>query len=173
MSEIDEAISRNDQVVAELGSLLSRAGLGFNTPDRPNFMGGGHVLEFADDVIVAVTAQSYNDHQFSITYGIAKDVAQEKLKVLEACNRHNQDLTAYPVLLHDAETGWDVLMKLTYPVQLFRDVPEFVLGWALNEGMGEMVRSARTRLAEADLVVTPHRWNLEDAIRLHLRSIIG
>jgi hypothetical protein len=173
MSEFDDAMARNDQVVAELGSLLSRAGLSFNSPDRPNFMGAGHVLEFADDVIAAVTAQAYNDHQFSITYGVAKDVAQDKLKVLEACNRHNQGMTAYPVLLHDAETGWDVLMKLTYPVQLFRDVPEFVLGWALNEGMGEKVRSARTHLAEAELVVTPHRWNLEDATHLHLLSILG
>jgi hypothetical protein len=171
MSNIEEAEAENRARIDHLGQLLGQAGLQYSTLDR-HPMGGGHVLAFAEDVIVAVTVNMYLGGQFSITYGVGRDLPRQRCEILEICNRHNQGMTAYPIHLHDADAGWDVLLTLTYPFQLFVSEPEFISGFALNASVGEVVGGVRTAFAEAGMPLVPYQWNSEDASRLQMRALI-
>ena len=81
-------------------------------------------------------------------------------------------MTAYPVHLHDAEIGWDILLTLTYPIALFENEPGFVTGWALNAGHATTVASVRESLVEAEVSFRPYEWNADDAQRLLTRTLI-
>ena len=162
--ELQSAIHR-------VGELVGGLGLSFSEMPR-HALGGGFALAFAEDVIVAVSVSFGNHHQFSISWGVAKDLARDAASITWACNRHNQDLTAYPVHLHDADAGWDILQTCTFPVQLFEAEPDFIAGWLLNPGYSAVIRGIRDAFVAAGIAMQPYLWNADDANRLMMRSLI-
>lgn len=171
MSDREQAQAENRAMIDHLGQLLDGIGLQYSSLE-PHWTGGGHVLAFAEDIVAAVTVNMSLGGQFSITYGVGRDLPRERCEILEICNRHNQNMTAYPIHLHDADAGWDVLLTLTYPIQLFVSEPAFIEGFSLNASLGDVVRDVRTAFEEAGMPLVPYRWNSEDASRLQMRALI-
>jgi len=163
--------AESDRHLAALDACLGRTGLQYSSLPRAG-LGGGFALAFAPDLIVALAVGDYLGPLFSISYGVAKDLPRDRARILDLCNRHNQNMTAYPVHLHDAEIGWDILLTLTYPIALFENEPGFVTGWALNAGHATTVASVRESLVEAEVSFRPYEWNADDAQRLLTRTLI-
>ncbi len=159
------------QRVAELGEMIGKLGLQYS-PLPEHSVGAGHAIAFREDVACVASCSMYLGDQFSITWGINRDVDQDRLKVLDACNRHNQDHPAYPMQLHDAIASWDTLLVLVFPLQLFRAEPDFIQAWQLNPGFCDFVDQARETLNEAGVGGTPYQWNPDDMNRLLSRSLI-
>lgn len=171
--ELDREAKVNAGHVQRIAGVLANNGLhATRLGPAPVFGSSGLTLAFAPNVIAVVTVPMFVGAQFSITYGIGKDLPQHRLEILDICNRHTQGLTAYPIHLHDADAGWDILLTLTYPIQLLLDQPSFITGFALNSGFVGIVAAIRGKFAKAGIPVTPYENNSEDQHRLQLRSLL-
>src|ERR1035437_8882851 len=105
-------------------SLLSSSGVRFL--DLSEVFGGvGIAVASGETEYVVITVMVGAEAALWVSSGVLKDVAHERLPALEACNRWNQSHAGYPCYLHDADSGWDVLMQQHYPLQLALDVPLF------------------------------------------------
>jgi len=104
-----------------------------------------------------------------ITAGVLRDINQDRLTVLTMCNARNQGTTAYPFFLHDADSGWDILIQQTFPVQLLLDVPQFFS--ACLRGVPDAAEEAQEEFLDGNVGGRPYHWNLEDLERLLLRSL--
>jgi len=121
--------------------------------------------------VVLSIAGGGNENQLMLTSGVVRDVKQDRLAVLDACNRRNQNNSSYLFYLHDAEAGWDILLQNTYPIELLLDVPPFFQ--AAVTSLPRVTEEARTQFAEEwSFGGEPYRWNDEDVARLLLRSMI-
>jgi hypothetical protein len=104
-----------------------------------------------------------------ITAGVLRDIHQDRLTASTLCNARNQGTTAYPFFLHDANSGWDILIQQTYPLQLLLDVPQFFS--ACLHGMPDAAEEAQEEFLNASIGGQPYQWNMEDLERLLLRSL--
>jgi hypothetical protein len=84
-----------------------------------------------------------------ITAGVLRDINQDRLTVLTMCNARNQGTTAYPFFLHDADSGWDILIQQTFPVQLLLDVPQFFS--ACLRGVPDVAEEAQEEFLESNV----------------------
>jgi hypothetical protein len=123
------------------------------------------------EFVVLSIAGGGNENQLMMTSGVLRDVKQDRLAVLDACNRRNQNNSSYLFYLHDAEVGWDVLLQNTYPIELLLDVPPFFQ--AVVTSLPRETQEARTQFAEEwSFGGEPYRWNDDGVARLLLRSMI-
>jgi hypothetical protein len=100
---------------------------------------------------------------------VLRDINQDPLTALTMCNARNQGTTAYPFFLHDADSGWDILVQQTHPIQLLFNVPQFFS--ACLRAVPEVAAEAQEEFLEGNLWGRPYHWNLEDVERLLLRSL--
>jgi hypothetical protein len=170
VGEIEDAQVRVARSVDEIRSALASAGLKY-VDVGGHFMGTGVAVAWADTFFAVLSVANFVDQQFSITYGVLRDVQRDKPIVLEYCNQHNQGFAAYPVYLHDAENGWDILQQNVLPMQILRDAPDFVLGFYMG-GSSQVVEDLREKASEVGLGGLPYQWTEEDAGRLLARSLI-
>lgn len=149
---------------------LNNAGLVFaDIPPTP--LGQGVAVGWGDTFFVVISVGTRTESQFSITSGILRDVEVDQTRVLRFCNLHNQDLAAYPVLLHDAQSGWDILQRTVLPMTILADHPEFVLGWHLDN-VTAIAENLRSKAEDARIGGSPYRWGEADRARLLLRSVV-
>ena len=111
-----------------------------------------------------------NEGQLYVTAGVFRDVGRDETAVLRACNARTKSNAAYPFFLHDAESGWDVILQQSYPMQLVADVPPFLE--ACIRGVAEIAAEARPWFAGRGVAGQPYAYNDADASRLLLRSLI-
>ncbi len=170
MSEIEDAERRVAGSLNEVRQALTVAGI--KHVDVPKFvMGGGVAVAWSDDFFAVMSVANFNDQEIKITYGVLRNINQDRLSALEYCNLHNQNFVTYPTYLHDAENGWDIILQNVLPLQILRDSPEFVVGFYLH-GSSEVIDDLRTKAAELGLGGQPYRWNDEDASRLLAKSLM-
>lgn len=138
----------------------------------PVTFGVGIGIAWGDtEYVVLSIAAGGNENQLMMTSGVLRDVKQDRLAVLDACNRRNQSNSSYLFYLHDAEVGWDILLQHMYPIELLLDVPPFFQ--AAVTGLPRETQEARTQFAEEwSFGGEPYRWNDEGVARLLLRSMI-
>lgn len=154
--------------LARVTDLLDRLELRYvQLPDSP--MGVGVGLSFGEggfEVISVIGPPS--DSSVKLTAGVARDVPQDRLQILDLCNLHTQGLSQFPIYLHDAQLGWDVLMQVDFPVQLLEDVPPFFLN--VVHSLPGIASEARQAFVDAGCAGEPYEWNEPDTTRLMLRS---
>lgn len=150
-------------------TLLSSSGVRFANLNEV-FGGVGIAVAWGETEYVVLTVMVGAEEALWVSSGILKDVAHERLPALEACNLWNQTHAGYPCYLHDADSGWDVLMQQHYPLQLALDVPPFFKAWSL-EGMPRSATDARGEESFSSLEGSPYGWNEEDSHRLLMRSM--
>ena len=133
--------------------------------------GVGVAVAFDRHEYALLTCPGYgNEGQLYVTAGVYRDVARDETTVLRACNARTQSNAAYPYFLHDAESGWDVILQQSYPMQLVTDVPPFLE--ACMRGVAEAAAEARPWFAARGVSGQPYAYDDADVSRLLLRSLI-
>jgi len=136
-------------------------------PDGPT--GVGVAVSYGElGFLVVSVGEPPNDLNVSLTVGIAKDVDEDRLAVLDLCNRHTRAWSAFPVYLHDAPSSWDVILEVNHPVQLFVDIPPFFM--SMVRGVLKVGQQVRQTFVDAGFGGQPYEWNPDDTQRLLLRS---
>lgn len=170
MDDIEAAEQRVQATLNEIRQALTAAGLKY--VDAGHFvMGAGVAVAWADGLYALLSVANFLDNQFSITYGVVRDIHMDRPAALELCNRHNQNIAAYPAYLHDAQNGWDILQQNVLPLQVLRDAPQFVFGFYLT-GNPQIVDGLRSQAVAAGLGGQPYRWDQENLGRLLPRSLL-
>lgn len=168
---MEELVAIARQQLERVKALCAQLGLKYVELGR-QLMGVGIAIGFgpADYVILAVVGGG-SENQISITSGILKDIKQDRLAALEAANHFNQNNTAYPVYLHDAEIGWALIMQLRFPIELLLHAPEHFSNYI--RGAPHIVIQYRSTIAERwDLEGQPWSWTEEDIRALFTRSML-
>lgn len=170
LTEIDDAKRRVAASLDEIRRALAAAGLEY--VEAGSFvMGGGVAVAWSEAFYAMLSIANFLDQQLNITYGVLRNINQDRLAALEYCNVHNQNFSAYPTYLHDAENGWDILQQNVLPLQLLREAPQFVFGYYLD-GSSQTVDDLRAKAVERGLGGEPYRWNSEDVKRLLAKSLM-
>lgn len=168
---MDDSIALPRQQLARIKVLCSQVGL--DVVDLPEqFIGVGVAASFgpADYVVLSVMGGGV-ENVLMITSGILKDIRQDRLTALNACNYFNSSNTAYPVYLHDAEAGWALIMQQTIPIDLLLDNPEYFNVTAHH--LPRAVAEYRQTIAEKwDIEGQPWAWNGQDLSSLLVRSMM-
>jgi hypothetical protein len=148
---------------------LARLGIKFFELNWDVFGAGVGIARDGEGFIV-LSVSGPADGVLNITVGILKNVAHERLRLLELCNSLTRDNTAFPVYLHDAPDGWDVHVQQRYLIDLLEDEPWFFR--ACVENLPATAESTRVKFQEAGIAGEPYIWNKSDAQRLLVRSLV-
>ena len=135
---------------------------------RPSPLGVGIGIAWSETRFVVLSVPMTATLLF-ITSGVLRDIDKDPLSALTMCNARNQGTTAYPFFLHDADSGWDILVQQTHPIQLLFDVPQFFS--ACLRGVPDAAEEAQEEFLDGKIGGRPYHWNLEDLDRLLLRSL--
>lgn len=122
------------------------------------------------DAHLVVTVVEGQHHNAFLTCGILRDTNRDRGALLEVANSRTWSNPAYPVFLHDAEAGWDLLMQVSYPIQLLLDVPPFFIG--LLRRMPAEANQARQHACDSGIAGHPYLWGTDNLARLHIRSFM-
>jgi hypothetical protein len=102
---------------------------------------------------------------------VLKNINQDRLAALSAANHFNQNNTAYPVFLHDAEAGWALITQQTYPIELLLGAPDYFRNCV--RALPRVVIEYRKVVAEKwELEGQPWAWTSEDQDALLSRSML-
>ena len=163
-----ELMGAAPETLARVCRLLDRLELRYmQLPDSPIGVGIGVSFGESGFEVISVIGPP-SDQSVKLTAGIARDVPQDRLQILDLCNRHTQGLSQFPIYLHDAQAGWDVLMQVDFPVQLLEDVPPFFLN--VVQSLPPIAAQAREPFVEGGCAGMPYEWTEADTTRLMLRS---
>ncbi|MGH3159141.1 MAG: hypothetical protein ACRDNF_21570 [Streptosporangiaceae bacterium] len=159
------------QQLGRIKVLLNNAGLKYY--DIPNdLFGAGVAVGFGENeyIILSVMGGGMESHLL-LTCGILKSIKQDRLAALEACNSFNKSNTAYPVFLHDAKTGWAIIMQQTLPIDVLVESLEYFA--TLVRSLPQIAKDYRNTLGEdQQLSGQPWVWNDEDLDSLLIRSML-
>lgn len=122
----------------------------------------------AGDTVVSVHSGGL-ESMVNFSAGVLRDIDPVRLTILDLCNSVTRDRPAYPVFLHDAELGWDVLVQVSVPAVLLSDSPDFLIGCLRNPPT--VANEVRPRFEEAGLGGARYRSSVEDLSRLLIRSL--
>lgn len=170
MEDLDELIALARTQLGRIKALCDQVGLKYvELPD--NLFGPGVAVGFGDtDYVVLSIMGAGNEGKLMITSGILKDIKQDQLAALIACNSFTSENTLFPVFLHSAQNGWSLLMQLTYPVDLLLDNPDYFS--LVVRTTPQLVTQHRGELAEKhDLGGQPWQWTTEDLNMLLAKSL--
>jgi hypothetical protein len=137
----------------------------------PGPLGVGIAMSWGETAFLVLTVLGYgNENHLYLTCGALRDIQQDRLSALDACNRLHQADASSTFYLHDAELGWDILAQQTFPVQLLLDVPQFFANSCSN--LPIVTEQGRKQFGDRNLGGSPYRWNSEDLQRLFIRSMM-
>lgn len=111
-----------------------------------------------------------NEGQLNIIAGVLRDIRQDRLTALYLCNGLVRDNPAYPVYLHDAEIGWDILVSNIFSVQLLLENPVFFAKSV--RALPQVADLVRPTFLDAELSGQPFTWDEENRHRLFMESMM-
>ena len=156
-------------VIAQMGSQYSQLELQYvELPENP--LGIGIAVTSGGAYYSVISILMSTQGQFNITSGILRDIQQDEVSALRLCNKMVRDNPAYPIFLHDAPIGWDILVETTLPTALLFDSPLVVAN--TTYGLPRIAEAARPAFLEANLGGRPFNWDSEDINRLLLVSLL-
>ncbi|MDQ8046184.1 MAG: hypothetical protein REI11_16375 [Patulibacter sp.] len=157
------------QALGRLEALMPRLGLSYAGPVPVRMVGTGFGVAWDAGRFVTVSVGSGNEHFAHITTGALADVSRDqRAGLLEQCNTWNGNLAAYPVFLHDADVGWDVIVQTSYPLPLLEQNPDFFA--FMLSGLPDIADRVRGEFAAFG--GRPYQWGDDDLERLLTRSLI-
>jgi hypothetical protein len=167
---VEELIALAKGQLGRIKVLCAQVGLKYaELPD--DVFGAGVGIGFGDagHVILSIMGGG-SEGKLMITSGILRDIRQDRLAALTACNSFTSGNTLFPVYLHDAENGWSLLMQLTYTIDLMLDNPEY-FSLAVRT-TPQMAAQHRAEIAEKyDLGGQPWQWTAQDLSTLLAKSL--
>jgi len=121
-----------------------------------------------DWVVISIAAGGFED-LVAITAGVLKDVERDRPRILDECNTRTRENITYPVYLHDAQDGWDVLVQQRFHIDVLLTVPGLLHGTLSN--LPIHAQRTRDEFREHGLRGETHEWNA-DTTRLLIRSLL-
>jgi hypothetical protein len=167
---MEELIALAKSQLGRIEALCTQGGLKYvELPDDVFGAGVGVGFGEAGYVILSVMGGG-SESKLLITSGILKDIKQDRLAALNACNSFTSGNTLFPVYLHDAKNGWSLLMQLTYMIDLLLDNPEYFS--LVVRTTPQIAAQHRAEIAEkCDLGGQPWQWTAEDLSMLLTKSL--
>ncbi|WP_410644967.1 hypothetical protein [Amycolatopsis sp. lyj-346] len=154
--------------LSKIKNLLDEAGLKYaDLGEGLNCVGVGLTWDKGGWAVVSMAAGGLED-AVTITVGVLKDVTQDRPTVLDACNATTRDNPTYPIFLHDAQQGWDVLVQQQFHVDLVLTNPDYFRGCLAN--LPRYAELRRPDLRKAGIEGLDYTWNDENLRRLLIRS---
>lgn len=151
-------------------SLTTQVGLKYvELPEAPFGVGIAVGLGETQYTVLSVMGGG-SEGQLNIAAGVLRDIRQDRAKALELCNGMVRDNPAYPVYLHEAQIGWDILVANIFPVQLLVGAPTFFANSV--RALPIVADNVRPKFAEAGLEGQPFHWDDEGLKRLLLVSML-
>jgi hypothetical protein len=162
----------SDEVSTELDrvrSLTDQIGLEYVDLDPAASFGQGIGIAFAHDKFTVLSIGSATPSILYVTSGIVRNMEnQDRLGPLEACNLTNTQGNGFTCIFHDAENGWDSILQMQLPSQVFIDIPRFTANCV------QIIADLAVEERAAHLAAVggrPYMWNEEDAQRLLWKSL--
>jgi hypothetical protein len=154
-------------VVATLAEALAASGVKSVMAPRNPFGAGLGVLWDVDEF--TVLSVMIGDLEIAnLGSAVLRGVARERAAILDITNRLTRDNPLMPVVLHDAEAGWDVLVTQRFPVQLLLENRRF-----LRDCVESLSGMAKQTVAElAPFGGRRPRWTAEDLHELVTRTMM-
>jgi hypothetical protein len=155
--------------LSQVRRLTAEAGLSYVDLEE-NPAGVGIAVRFGEQCVLLSVIAGGSEEQVYITTGILHDVKRDRTVILDLCNDMVRDNPAYPIYLHDDESGWDILLSNVYPIRALAALPEFFQNSV--RALPEVAESARGRFLEADLGGEAFGSERSDLSRLLAESIL-
>ena len=111
-----------------------------------------------------------SEGQLNVTSGILRDIKQDRLTALSLCNGMVRDNPAYPIYLHDAPMGWDILISNIFSIRMLFESPTSFANAV--HALPQVADNVRPKFLEAGLGGQPFNWNTEDLNRLLMVSML-
>ncbi len=146
--------------------------IGWNYIDLPEFLAGvGIAIGFGPTQYTVLSVMGGgNEGQLNIIAGALRDIRQDRLTTLDLCNSLVRDNPMYPVYLHDAEVGWDIVVSNVFFVQLLLENPSFFANSV--RALPKVADLVRPKFLEAGLSGQPFSWDEEHRHQLFIESMM-
>lgn len=166
---LEDLLAGAKATLERIKSLTTQVGLKYvELPEAP--VGVGIAVGFGETRYTVLSVMGGgNEGQLNIAAGVLRDIQQDRVAALELCNGMVRDNPAYPIYLHDAPIGWDILVSNIFPVQLLIGAPTFFANSV--RALPIVADNVRPKFAEAELGGQPFRWDDEALNRLLLVSM--
>jgi hypothetical protein len=168
--EPEDLLAAAKVALERIKSLTAQVGLKYvELPEAP--VGVGIAVAFGGTQYVVLSVMGGgNEGQLNITSGILRDIQQDRVTALGLCNGMVRDNPAYPIYLHEAPMGWDILVANLFSIRLLFESPTFFANAV--RALPLVADSVRPKFWEANLGGQPFNWNTEDLNRLLLVSML-
>jgi hypothetical protein len=168
MGSAEELLAEPRRRLSVVERLLNELGLAFTPiPDAP--VGVGVAVAWPSGFLV-ISAPAGSTPTVYVTGGVLRDVEPVELPLLQECNERNAMNPAYCFFLHEADSGWDVIVQHSHLLQIFVDAPAFLQ--ALLEPTLAAIAEARPKFTQRGAGGWPYLWDEENRHRLLYRSLI-
>jgi hypothetical protein len=163
LAEAGEALQRLRQVLESRGVQYTA----LPVPALPCGLGVG--LLVGQDLITVSVGSPPDSHMANLTGGVLKNVAEDRLQVLDLCNRCTRGNAGFPVYLHDAQAGWDVLVQVRFLVDQLAEDGDMLIAYL--QQLPGAAENARADFATAGIASERYQADAADFERLLLRSL--
>lgn len=170
MDELEDLLKPAVNNMGHVRNFLSAAGLQFHDLGTRVF-GAAVAVPFGEDGFVVLTIMGAGgENQLLLTAPVLRDVGQDRLAVLDACNSQTRANPSFPTFLHDADAGWDILVQQGYPIQMLGYGADWI---EVNvRGSAGVAGAIRDEMWAKGLGGTAYQWSGEDLERLFMRSML-
>ncbi len=144
---------------------------GFRPVTLPDSFRGAHLAIVLDESVYVALSLEFGMDVLFVTSGVLRDVTDDRLTALQACNALTRSRPAFPCFLAPADGpyGSDVILQQGHPLSLVHEAPGFFKFSV--ETMSSVTAKMRERLESEGLGGAPYRWNDEDIHRLTIRAL--
>jgi hypothetical protein len=171
MDELEQWEAAARRTIGMICSGLEQIGLRWVELQGPGMIGLGLAVGWPDDRFNVISVGlGGSEDTVNISAGILRDVAQDRVRILDACNRLTRDNATFPCFLHDAEAGWDVLTSLRLPVGVFASNIAFLNLYLESQAL--VCENLRSDPDLASLGGAAYTWDEADVNRLLTRSLL-
>lgn len=167
---LEDYLAAAKATLERVKSLTNQVGLKYaELPEAP--VGVGIAVGFGETQCVVLSVMGGgSEGQLNITSGILRDIKQDRVTALSLCNGMVRDNPAYPIYLHDAPMGWDILVSNVFSIRMLIETPTFFANAV--RALPLVADNVRPKFLEANLGGQPFNWNPEDLNRLLLVSML-
>jgi hypothetical protein len=168
-SGMEDILAPAKATLERFKSLITQIGWKYvELPEAP--VGVGIAVSFGDTRYTVLSVIGGGEDRLNITAGILRNIQQDQITALGLCNGMTRDNPAYPIYLHEALIGWDILVSNMFPIRMLFESPTFFANTV--RGLPLVAEKVRPQFLEAKLGGQPFNWNDEDLNRLLLVSML-
>lgn len=169
VQEPEDLLAAAKATLERIKSLIAQVGWKYiELPEAP--IGVGIAIAFEGTQYVVLSVSYSLEDQLNITSGILRDIQQDRLTALGLCNSMVRDNPAYPIYLHDAPMGWDILVSNLFPLRVLFESPTFFANTV--RGLPLVAENVRPKFLEAGLGGQPFNLDMENLNRLLAVSML-